>query len=35
MSAYRTQVYELWSKGDKVTCGYVTEDTRVGDIYFS
>ncbi len=25
----RTQVNELWSKGEKVTCGVVTEDTRV------
>ncbi|XP_064646189.1 GATOR1 complex protein DEPDC5-like [Lineus longissimus] len=25
----RAQVNELWSKGEKMTCGYVTEDTRV------
>ncbi|KAI0221661.1 GATOR complex protein DEPDC5 [Lamellibrachia satsuma] len=25
----RAQVHELWSKGVKVTCGYITEDTRV------
>ena len=25
----RAQVEELWSKGEKVKCGYITEDTRV------
>ncbi|KAK2181162.1 hypothetical protein NP493_409g08019, partial [Ridgeia piscesae] len=28
-TAMRAQVHELWSKGVKVTCGYITEDTRV------
>lgn len=25
----RAQVYELWSKGERVTCGVITSDTRV------
>ncbi|XP_077471836.1 GATOR1 complex protein DEPDC5-like isoform X2 [Stigmatopora argus] len=25
----RSQVSELWVKGEKVTCGYISEDTRV------
>nr|KAG5702349.1 hypothetical protein BaRGS_003016 [Batillaria attramentaria] len=25
----RCQVHEMWSKGEKVTCGVITEDTRV------
>jgi len=25
----RVQVYELWAKGERVTCGMITEDTRV------
>ncbi|XP_013383589.1 GATOR complex protein DEPDC5 [Lingula anatina] len=25
----RAQVNELWAKGDKMTCGYVSEDTRI------
>ncbi|PVD31681.1 hypothetical protein C0Q70_07099 [Pomacea canaliculata] len=28
-SEMRCQVNEMWSKGDKVTCGVITEDTRV------
>jgi hypothetical protein len=29
----RAQVSELWSKGDKVACGYVTDDTRVCPLF--
>ncbi|TNN31510.1 DEP domain-containing protein 5 [Liparis tanakae] len=25
----RAQASELWVKGEKVTCGYISEDTRV------
>ena len=25
----RTQVSELWSRGERVACGYVTDDCRV------
>lgn len=28
----RAQTSELWVKGEKVTCGYISEDTRVRDI---
>lgn len=26
---FRAQASELWVKGEKVTCGYISEDTRV------
>lgn len=29
----RAQASELWVKGEKVTCGYISEDTRVKDIW--
>lgn len=29
----RAQTSELWLKGEKVTCGYISEDTRVGTVY--
>ena len=29
---YRAQVNELWSRGDRVTCGVISEDTRVSYI---
>ena len=29
---YRAQVNELWSRGDRVTCGVISEDTRVSFI---
>lgn len=28
-SFFRAQASELWVKGEKVTCGYISEDTRV------
>lgn len=30
----RAQVNELWAKGEKVTCGVVSEDTRVSCLPF-
>lgn len=29
----RAQASELWVKGEKVTCGYISEDTRVKDVW--
>lgn len=26
---FRAQVNEMWSKGERVTCGVITDDTRV------
>ncbi|CAH0720683.1 unnamed protein product, partial [Brenthis ino] len=28
-SAVRCQVYEMWSQGDRVACGVITEDTKI------
>lgn len=28
-SLIRCQIYELWSQGDRVACGVITEDTKV------
>lgn len=25
----RCQVYEMWSQGDRVACGVITDDTKV------
>lgn len=30
----RAQASELWVKGEKVTCGYISEDTRVSNVTF-
>lgn len=27
--AVRCQVYEMWSQGDRVACGVITEDTKI------
>lgn len=27
--AIRCQVYEMWSQGDRVACGVITEDTKI------
>lgn len=27
----RCQVYEMWSQGDRVACGVITDDTKVGN----
>lgn len=29
---FRAQASELWVKGEKVTCGYISEDTRVSGL---
>lgn len=28
-NAVRCQVYEMWSQGDRVACGVITDDTKV------
>lgn len=30
----RCQVYEMWSQGDRVACGVITDDTKVINVKF-
>lgn len=32
-NAVRCQVYEMWSQGDRVACGVITDDTKVKMCY--
>lgn len=33
--AIRCQVYEMWSQGDRVACGVISEETKVSQVLFS